>query len=239
MKSLVLGASGATGSLLVEELLKQNQDVKVIVRSTGNIPEHWLKNSHIEVIEGSISEMTIEDIAAALKDCQSVASCLGHNLSFKGIYGHPRKLVSDAVKLVCESIKANSPSTPIRFVLMNTSGNANRDLMEDNPLKNRIVVGLLRMLLPPHPDNEKAADYLRVNIGQDDEEIQWAAVRPDGLIDEGQVSDYELHPSPIRNPIFDAGKTSRINVANFMARLMTEEALWQQWKGRMPLIYNK
>lgn len=238
MKSLVLGASGATGRLLVEELLKQKQKVKVIVRSTRNIPEHWCKNANVKVIEGSISDMSVDEMAEILNDCQSVASCLGHNISFKGIYGHPRKLVRDAVKLACESIKANSPSTPIKFVLMNTSGNANRDLKESNPLQNRIVIGLLRLLLPPHPDNEKAADYLRVNIGQDDQEIQWVAVRPDGLIDEDKVSDYDLHPSPIRNPIFDAGKTSRINVANLMARLMTEELLWQDWKGQMPLIYN-
>jgi hypothetical protein len=32
---------------------------------------------------------------------------------------------------------------------------------------------------------------------------------------------------------------SRINVAHFMARLAVEDELWQEWKGQMPVIYNK
>jgi len=37
----------------------------------------------------------------------------------------------------------------------------------------------------------------------------------------------------------DAGQTSRINVAHFIAELLTAEAAWEQWKGRMPMIYNQ
>ena len=238
MKSLIIGASGATGKHLVEQLLKTDQYVKIIVRSIDNIPKTWLNHPRIEIIISRISSMSVEEMTRIVEDCQAVASCLGHRLSFKGIYGKPRRLVLNTVKLVCKSVKSNSPLNPLKFVLMNTSGNSNRDLNEPSPLKNKIVVRLLRMLLPPHPDNEKAAEYLRVNIGQDDLNIQWVAVRPDDLINEDKVSKYELHPSPVRNPIFDAGKTSRINVANFMARLIKGNSLWDKWKGQMPVIYN-
>jgi nucleoside-diphosphate-sugar epimerase len=44
--------------------------------------------------------------------------------------------------------------------------------------------------------------------------------------------------SPTRSPIFEVGSTSRINVAHCMAELLTGEALWRTWKGRMPVIYN-
>ena len=64
-------------------------------------------------------------------------------------------------------------------------------------------------------------------------------VRPDTLIDEKKVSEYEVHPSPIRSAIFNAGKTSRTNVGDFMASLITEDDLWRRWRGRMPVIYNK
>jgi hypothetical protein len=93
--------------------------------------------------------------------------------------------------------------------------------------------------VPPHRDNETAADYLRTKIGQNDTEIEWAAVRPDSLFDEDEVSDYELHPSPIRSAIFNPGRTSRINVAHFMADLITNRDVWKKWKGRMPVIYNQ
>jgi hypothetical protein len=122
---------------------------------------------------------------------------------------------------------------------MNTAGNRNRDLDEPIPFGERCVVGLLRVLLPPHVDNEQAADYLRTQIGQDDATIEWAAVRPDTLLDRDQVTEYEVHPSPTRSAVFDPGSTSRINVAHFMARLIAEGDTWDRWKGQMPVIYNK
>lgn len=100
------------------------------------------------------------------------------------------------------------------------------------------MIGLLRLLLPPHVDNEKAADYLRTAIGQNHPAIEWAVVRPDNLIDDNSVSPYTVHASPIRSAIFDAGTTSRINAAHFMADLITDPAIWFQWKGKMPVIYN-
>jgi hypothetical protein len=66
-----------------------------------------------------------------------------------------------------------------------------------------------------------------------------AAVRPDTLINEDEVTEYEVHPSPTRSAIFDAGKTSRINVGHFMAELITDDELWNRWKGQMPVIYIK
>ena len=99
-------------------------------------------------------------------------------------------------------------------------------------------MGLIRLLVPPQSDNEKAADFLRVNIGQKNKLIEWVAVRPDTLIDENKVSEYELYASPIRSALSNPGKTSRINVANFMSRLILENDLWNKWKGQMPVIYN-
>ena len=126
----------------------------------------------------------------------------------------------------------------VKFVLMNTSGNSNRDLLEPISFSQKCVIGLLRLLLPPHVDNEKAADYLRKEIGQKDKMIEWTAVRPDNLTEENEVADYEVHPSPIRSAIFDAGLTSRINVGHFMADLITDDDTWRKWKGKMPVIYN-
>jgi hypothetical protein len=88
-------------------------------------------------------------------------------------------------------------------------------------------------------DNENAADYLRVNVGRDDRAIEWVAVRPDTLINNENVTEYEAHASPTRRALFNAGQTSRINVAHFMAELTTHDGTWKRWKGQMPVIYNK
>ena len=238
MTTLVVGASGATGRQLVDQLLKTEQQVKVIVRSAKKLPESWKNNDQISIIEASVLDISESEMAEHIQDCNAVASCLGHNLSWKGIYGEPRKLVMDTVSLLCNAIKKNTLAKPIKFVLMNTAGNRNGDLNEPISTGQKYVMGLIRLLLPPQVDNEMAADYLRTQIGQANDFIEWVAVRPDSLIDEDEVTKYEGHPSPIRSAIFNAGTTSRINVGHFMAALITEKDIWNKWKGQMPVIYN-
>ena len=238
MTILVVGASGATGQLLVEQLFKSGQNVKVIVRSPEKLPENLKIHDNLTVIYASVLELNDAEMASYVNGCDAVASCLGHNMNLKGIFGHPRRLVTDATRQLCQAIKANKSEKSIKFILMNTTGNSNRDLNEPVSFIQRCVIGLLRLLLPPQVDNEKAADYLRTNIGQKDRAIEWAVVRPDSLIDEENVTEYEVHPSPVRSAIFNAGRTSRINVGHFMADLITDEKTWKKWKGQMPVIYN-
>jgi nucleoside-diphosphate-sugar epimerase len=239
MKVLVVGASGATGSKLVEQLLIKKCKVKVIVRSLEKLPEIWKTNEDLQIISASVLQLSDMEMSGIVKDCQAVASCLGHNLTWKGVYGQPRKLVTDATQRLCNAIKSNNLKSPTKYILMNTTGNRNRNLKEPISIAQKCVIGLLRLLLPPHVDNEKAADYLRTEIGQNNNSIEWVAVRPDGLIDEVEVTDYEIHPSPTRSAIFNAGKVSRINVGHFMASLITDDNLWTKWKGQMPVIYSK
>jgi len=239
MTTLVVGASGATGKQLVEQLLNSGQKVKVIVRPTGKTTDTRKNNDKITIIKANILEISVDEMMNYLIDCQSVASCLGHNITLKGIFGKPRELVTDAVKLLCMAIEKKSPDKPIKFVLMNTTGNRNKDLNEPISIGEKLVMGLIRLLVPPQSDNEKAADFLRVNIGQKNKLIEWVAVRPDTLINEDSVTEYELYASPIRSTLFNPGKTSRINVGNFMSRLIVENDLWNKWKGQMPVIYNK
>lgn len=237
--ALVVGASGATGKHLVEHLLEMGHNVKVIVRSGATIPDAWTKNDHVAVITGSITAMSVSELTDHVKDCDAVASCLGHNLTLKGIYGKPRRLVTDAVRLLSEAVIRNAPAKPVKMVLMNTAGNRNRDLNEPVSVGERLVITLLRLLLPPHPDNEQAADFLRLKIGRKNKFIEWAVVRPDTLIDQKETSEYELHVSPTRSALFNPGKTSRVNVGHVMATLITDRDLWNTWKGQMPVVYNK
>ena len=239
MTTLVVGASGATGRLLVEHLLNRGQNVKVIVRSPDKLPAVVKNHDNLSVIHASVLDLGDAEMIQHVNGCDAVASCLGHNLSLKGVFGHPRRLVTDATRRLCSAIRANKPEAPIRFVLMNTAGNSNRDLYERISFGQKCVIGLFRLLMPPQVDNEKAADTLRTDVGQNDGAIEWAAVRPDTLIDESEVTEYEVHSSPTRSAIFDAGETSRINVGHFMADLIVDDDMWKKWKGQMPVIYNK
>jgi putative NADH-flavin reductase len=145
MKTLVMGASGATGKHLVEQLLSSGQEVKAVVRSPEKLPKSWKENNQLTIVKASISDMTAEEMKTHLADCDAVASCLGHNLTFKGMFGKPRKLVTDAVKLACKSVNQNDTNKSVKFVLMNTTGNRNRDLNEQVSFGHKMVVGLLRL----------------------------------------------------------------------------------------------
>lgn len=239
MTTLVLGASGSTGKHLVQQLLNMGQKVKVVVRSNRNIPNNWKHNNNISIIQASISKISVNEMISYINDCQSIVSCLGHNITLKGVFGKPRKLVTDAVKLVCEAIQQSSPNQTIKFVLMNTTGNRNRALNERIAIGEKLIMSLIRLLIPPQLDNEKAADFLSKNIGKNNKLIEWVAVRPDTLINEDNVTEYDQFISPTRSALFNPGKTSRINVGNFMSRLITENDLWYKWKGQMPVIYNR
>lgn len=239
MTLLIVGASGATGRQLVKQALDSGQAVKAVVRSLDSLPENIINHAQLTVVQASVLVLSDAQLAEHVRGCGAVVSCLGHNMTFSGLFGRPRWLVTDATRRLCEAIRKNQPIEPVKFVLMNTTGNRNRDLDERISFGQNCVIGLIRLLLPPHADNERAAEYLRVNVGQIDPQIEWAAIRPDSLIDQNHVTDYEIHPSPTRSAIFDAGKTSRINVANFMLVLINDRNAWRTWKGRMPVIYDR
>ena len=236
MKVLILGASGATGKLVVQQLVKRGIHVRMVVRESAIIPVNISYDKKIEVIKGNINDFNIAKIMDLLKDCDSVISCLGHNISLKGIFGRPRKLVFNTVTKIVEALKSLKLNK--KFILMSTTAYTNKKINEKNSPGEKIIFLLLKILLPPHKDNMLAADYLVYNLDSKIK-IDWVAVRPDSLFDEETESAYEIHHYKIRSPIFNPGKTSRINVSHFMAELVTNDELWQKWKNNTPVIYNK
>ncbi|MCG7536910.1 NAD(P)-binding oxidoreductase [Pseudoalteromonas sp. OOF1S-7] len=233
---LVIGASGATGKLVVEQLLLAQELVRVLVRPSSVHLQEFKASQQLDVSVGTISELSSAELDALLSGVKAVICCLGHRATFQGIYGHPRRLVSDAVNSVCQAIDRSNAH--VKFILMNSTGCRNEALNECPSLAHRAVVALLRLCLPPHPDNEAAARSLRV-YSPAITGVDWVVVRPDSLVDEAKVTAYDVHPSPIRDAIFDAGKTSRINVAHFMCQLALDPQLWQHWQGQSPVIYNQ
>ncbi len=238
MTTLVVGASGATGRLLVAQLLDQGEKVKIIVRSKADFPKSLIEHSQLTITQASLLDMSDAQLQAQVTGCRAVASCLGHNLTFKGMFAHPRRLVTDGVQRLCAAIEKTAPQVPVKFILMNTTGNQNTQAGETVSAAQAVVMTLIRNLLPPHADNEIAAAYLQSRFPSKQKVIEWAAVRPDSLINEALVTEYKVHASPIRSAIFDAGKTSRINVAHFFSQLIMNDEIWHKWKGQMPVLYN-
>lgn len=237
MKVLVLGATGATGRLVVQQLIDRNIEAKIVVRSLDKVPLNVQKNNLVECVVGNIAEFDKDKNLNLVNNCCAVISCLGHNITLKGMLGKPRMLVTAAIENICTAL-TESKKEKAKVILMNTTANRNRKIPEAYTLKDIAVLLVLSLLLPPQKDNEKAARYLAEEIGNTNPNIEWTAVRPDTLINEDIVSKYQIFESIKQSPVFNPGKTSRINVSHFMAELLTDEELWERWKFKMPVIYN-
>ena len=234
--TFVVGATGKTGKALVAQLLAKDHTVRVVVRSPQKFSTEILENPNLTIVTADLLDLDDEALAGEVRGCDTVVSCLGHTVDVKGMFGQPRKLCTEAVSRLCAAIEQNGHATPVKFILMNTVGVKNPDLDEKRSLFDRGVLEILHHALPPHRDNETAAEQLQDNVGKNNVHIVWCVVRPDSLIDD-QVSAYDLKESPTTG-IFTGRPTTRENVAHFMTELISNDQVWQEWKYRMPVIMN-
>ena len=225
-----------TGTPLVEQLLAKNHKVRIIFRTSNKLPADILENPNTTAIEATLLDLTDEKMTEHVKDCDAVVSCLGHVMDFKGVFGEPKKLCTNATERLCNAIEKHPLPRPTKFILMNTVGVQNPDLEEKRSCFERGLLALLHHTLPPHRDNETAAEYLHNKVGKDNKHIEWCIVRPDTLIN-ADVSKYDIKESPITG-ILNGRPTSRSNVAHFMIELIENTELWSTWKFRMPVIMN-
>jgi hypothetical protein len=236
MKTLIVGATGMTGGRLVEQLLDKGHRVCAIVRSPSKLSAKVLANLNLEVVEAAVLNLTDDELTTYVRDCDAVVSCLGHVLSFKGMFGEPRKLCTDATRRLCHAIENNDSVKSTKFILMNTVGVCNPDLGERRTGFERALLAVLRHAIPPHKDNETAAGYLHNTVGKCNKRVHWCIVRPDSLVND-EVSPYDIEESPVTG-IFSGRPAARANVARFMVELITNEEIWNKWKFRMPVIMN-
>ena len=238
MKALVLGASGTTGKLVVKQLIERNISTRLLIRESAEFPQELFENHLVETVKGNINELDSFGMNNFVQSCEVLISCLGHNVSLKGLFGHPRYLVLEAIQSLNKAVR-NNAKKKVKLILMSTTAYTNTLAGEKKSPGERIIFSLLYSLLPSHRDNANAANFLINGLGKQDEIIEWVAVRPDTLINNDVESDYEICESLLRSPLFNAGETSRINVSHFMAELVTDEELWRKWSFKTPVIYNK
>ena len=243
--SLVVGATGATGKHVVQLLLDQGQKVKVIARSKERMLTLLKSEDYgdrLTIMEASVLDLSDEELSEQIHDCQAVISCLGHNVDFHGIFGHPRRLVTDATKRLTKVIidhnKDSTVNPKTKYILMGTVAVPHPDGTDDiRSVGERMILFLLRYLIPPHADNEDATAYLYHSVARED--LEWSIVRPTDLINGDEVSPYTIFEKP-QDPLFGGtGVATRINVAHFMVELALDNKTWNQHKFKLPVLHDK
>jgi hypothetical protein len=249
MNALLLGGTGRTGGRVLQQLLGRGVSVRAVVRSAERLPAGVADDPRLTVVEADLLSLSDEQVAELVDGCDAVISCLGHTTSARGVFGQPRDLVCRSVERVyratrelrlAQTAQSEQPAEsaqPVKLILM-SSVSVNRPGGLDTrrgPFE-RAVLWLLRGLVPPARDNQRAADFLHDVVGDDDEYMQWVAVRPDTL-KEGDVTEYALHEGLV-DSLLRPGETTMANVANFMCELATDPEVWATWRGRLPVIVN-
>jgi nucleoside-diphosphate-sugar epimerase len=253
LRVLVVGATGATGRHVVAQLLQGNHAVKVIVRSEARLQE-VLKGidpsldttTSLTVTEASLLDLTDAELLQQTADVDAVISCLGHTISWKGIYGAPRKLVTEATQRLTAALtsqnnnrRANDP--PKKFILMGSDGVADAATDDVRPWGERMLISIIRFLIPPQVDNELAAAHLQQQTSETYRKaLEWVIVRPTDLVDqvpEGAPPTYTLYDKP-QGSLFGSGTATRSHVAQAMVALVTQAGLWNTWKFRMPVLLD-
>jgi nucleoside-diphosphate-sugar epimerase len=234
---LLVGGTGRTGRRVLEQLLSRNVTVHAIVRSAERLPTGVANNPRLTVVEADLLSLSDAELRERVRGSDVVISCLGHVMSLKGVFGPPRDLVTQATTRLCQAIEAVQPATPVKFILMSSvSVNRPGRLDTRRGTFERAFVATIRGLLPPARDNQRAADFLCSDLGPGNPFVQWAAVRPDTLL-EGDVSEYAWHEGLVSS-LFKPDSTNRANVAHAMCELATDTTTWDEWKGKLPVVVN-
>jgi nucleoside-diphosphate-sugar epimerase len=234
---LVVGATGATGKHVVQQLLDKGHSIRAIVRSETRMKALLAADANqygdrLSLTEASLLDLSDDQLKNLVQGTNAVVSCLGHTLTFKGIWGRPHKLVTDATKKLTEAMKQASPTS--KFILMGSNGVANPNGLDDpRPWTERAIIRIIRYMVPPHADNEDAAAYV-YNLGTNG--LEWIVVRPSELID-ADVSEYKLEAKP--KGLFSTGPATRANVAHCMVDMILNDKVWEEWKFKMPVLHDK
>ncbi|KNE62235.1 hypothetical protein AMAG_07474 [Allomyces macrogynus ATCC 38327] len=175
---LLVGGTGRVGKLALHELLNRGSTVRAIVRSAPKGSP--TSNQKLQVIQASITDLTVAQLAEHLRGCDTILSAHSHPRDPAGSMKSPAMLVTDAVKKLCAAAAEVKPATPIILVLLSAhigsiiDGDAKRSLVE------RAVLCLFNLVMAHFKDAQACAEYLS---GGTHEGVEYAAVRPANFVE--------------------------------------------------------
>ncbi|KAI8899969.1 hypothetical protein BC833DRAFT_583536 [Globomyces pollinis-pini] len=223
MTILVLGGTGRVGSSAISHLLASGQKVKAIVRNVDKLP----KDDNLVGIKqvGDFPVVT----AADLEGVTGVISCLGHVMSVSNVLFDKTWVKQSAVQVI-ETIEASKPSTPIKFIQLNSAGVNNPLGHDQRPFGDKPVLAI-SSLVRPFVDSRETGRYLASIKSQ---YVDWCAVRPCNFV-EGEQKPYTV-TEDIKVSVFSDATIQIGSIGHFISELATKDELWGQWKGKMPFL---
>jgi len=198
MKIVIFGASGKTGSLLVEDALNAGFEVVVYVRKKESVKS---KHSNLKIVEGQLNDK--EKLKSAISGSDACISTLGGNSLTK----HSTEIIQGIDNIVntmdAEEIK--------RFIYLSSFGTGESRYYMPQPIRFLILDIMLRVPIADHDTNEKR--IMKSNL-------HWTIIQPGSLTD-GSKTDNIKHGSE-KTKLKGNAKISRKNVAYFILKQLTD-----------------
>jgi putative NADH-flavin reductase len=215
VNTVIFGANGPTGRQLVERALEHGHTVTAAVRR----PEAF-DIEHARLTVAKVDALDPAQVDAILPGADAVLSSLGVPYSNKPIdvYSAGTANIVAAMKnhgvrrLLLTSSSATDPA--VRF--KNSGGGV---LLES--FKPIIIFGMGRTTY---------VDMRKMELSVEASGLDWTIVRPSGLFDADEVSDYIVAEDHVRGAF-----TSRIDLAEFMVAALDDDT----WVGKKAAIATR
>lgn len=271
LQCLLLGATGGCGSRLLPLLLSRGVFVTVFCRSPHLLPSSVLDHPLLSVTQGEFSASSSSPppplLYRLIEESDVVVAMLGHTLTFKGIFGEPKRLCTDVSRTVVEAAKRRRGGKILRYIALSSDGvDSSTGCDPPRSFLERSLLSLLLLLVPPHADNVENLHFLekdKAERGEEEADLEFVAVRPSNMWNEGEQEEMMkeedvgrknakskkyLLSSSLQHSLLKPGWTSRENVARFVADLVKseeteaakeDEELWKQWVGKAPEVVDR
>ncbi len=192
MKVALFGATGKTGTLVLDNLLAKSHTVTALVRTPAKIT---ITSPQLKLVQGDA--LVLSDVERALEGCDAVISVLGLP-SLK-----PSTLLTRSVGNISTAMKTKGVK---RIISMGSAGILN----EMSGLPGLIIGYILRNVLKDH---RGAYDILR------DSPFEWTVVRPLTLTDGEVTGRYRITETGLPK---NARSISRADVADFILKTLEQ-----------------
>jgi putative NADH-flavin reductase len=208
MKIFLLGATGRTGKLVVDEALQRGHDLNCLVRDA-----HKIKSAHerLKIFEGSAERRS--DLEAAMKTCEAIINVLNISRNSDFPWAKLRTspvFLSDVMKNIIELAEINKIK---RIVACSAWGAA--ETRKDIP-------GWFRWLIDNSNIGHTYKDHERQEKLLMKSTLSWTIVRPAGLTNfkryQQVIESYDNKPKPRMT-------VNRISLAKYLVDAISNERL--------------
>lgn len=194
MTIALIGATGLTGSIILESALKQGMKVRALVRNPSKLT---IQNPNLTIIQGDVLNQS--DVEKTVGGCDAVISALGVNTLKK------TTVITEGMRSITNAMKKLGIK---RVVAIGSAGMLNE-------IKG--LPGLIVGLILKNPLKDHFGQYMQLK----ESELDWTIIRPLTLTNTVGLGKYRVEEEgvPARSQ-----SISRADVAAFILKTVTENS---------------